>query len=344
MKNFLKQAAIIGGLEAIARLRLARLFPTLSGRGLIFTLHHVRTHTPLPFEPNGHLEITPGFLQAVIEESLAAGLTPVALEDLPARLADPEDDRRFVAFTLDDGYRNNRDHAAPIFRQYRIPYTIFVTPGFVERRVSMWWETLSALLNDRDSVEMDLGNGWERLPIARHAERVRLFDLVCERVNRGDQEAATQRLNQAAQKVGIDPFGIIDREVMDESELKALAAADPLVRYGGHTLTHPVLSRISAEQLWEEIGQSMRQASAYGGREADAFAYPYGTACAIGEREFAAAAAAGVKIAVTTRPGVLDGETMKRPMAVHRVSLNGLYQKRHYVAALISGIPFRLKG
>ncbi len=344
MKNLLKQAAIIGGLEAISRLRLGRLFPSVGGRGLIFTLHHVRPKVPHAFEPNGHLEVTPGFLESVVIESLRAGLIPVALQDLPALLADRADKRRFVCFTLDDGYRNNRDYAAPIFRRHGIPYTIFVTPGFVERRVSMWWETAAALLNKGDSVAIDLGNGTEQIATASHAQRVKLFDAICEQVNRGDQIAATDRLNEAAKAFGIDPLGIIDREIMDEDELKALAAADPLARYGGHTLTHAVLSRVSSEDLAHEISGSLHMASVYGGRPAEAFAYPYGTACAVGEREFAAAAAAGVKIAVTTRPGVLTDETLKRPMSVHRVSLNGLYQKPHYTGALISGIPFRLKG
>lgn len=343
MKNLLKQAAIVGGLEAISRLRLGGLFPAAAGRGLIFTLHHVRPKVPMRFEPNGHLEVTPDFLKDVIEECLAAGLTPIALEDLPERLADKADTRRYVAFTLDDGYRNNRDFAAPLFRAYSIPYTIFVTPGFVERRTPMWWETLATLLNRDESVELDLGTGMEHHDITRLADRIRLFDTVCIQVNRGDQDEAVERLNRAARLAGIEPLDIIEREVMDEAELKALAESDPLVRYGGHTMTHPLLARTSAERLEAEITGSMAAASQYGGRQATSFAYPYGTACAIGEREFTAAAKAGISIAVTTRPGVLTNETMSRPMAVQRVSLNGLYQKRHYVRALISGLPFRLK-
>jgi hypothetical protein len=45
---------------------------------------------------------------------------------------------------------------------------------------------------------------------------------------------------------------------------------------------------------------------------------------------------------VTTQPGVLGPWSVERPTAIARVSLNGLYQKKRYVKALISGIPFRL--
>ena len=45
MRTKLKQAAIVAGLEVIARLRLEHLFPAHAGRGLIFTLHHVPPET-----------------------------------------------------------------------------------------------------------------------------------------------------------------------------------------------------------------------------------------------------------------------------------------------------------
>lgn len=132
--KILRKAIITGGLEIISRMNLGAMFPTLGGRGIIFTLHHVRPRLARNFEPNAHLEVTPDYLQEVITECLKAGLTPAHVDDLPELLADSEDKRRFVAFTLDDGYRNNRDYVAPLFREFNVPYTIFITPGFARVR------------------------------------------------------------------------------------------------------------------------------------------------------------------------------------------------------------------
>lgn len=343
LKSLLKQAAIRGGLEAISRLRLDRLFPDAAGRGLIFTLHHVRPRQPAAFQPNSHLEITPNYLADVIEEALAAGLTPLALSDLPDRLADPNDTNRYMCFTLDDGYRNNAEYAAPVFRRYNVPYTIFVTPGFVDRTATLWWETAAALLARVEQLDFDFGSGMERLASRSIGQKTTALRKICEAINHGDQDAAIMRLDEAARAAGVDPLGIVDRELMTETELRDLVS-DPLAGFGGHTMTHPVLSRVSAERLAEEIKRSLRIVSGYACRPVDLFAYPYGTRCAAGPREFAAAAAAGVRIGVTTRPGMIQQDAMQAPTALTRVSLNGLYQRRHYVRALVSGVPFKLKG
>lgn len=343
MRNFLKKAAIKGGLEAISRFRLGRLFPHIGGRGVIFTLHHVRPKVPQTFEPNGHLEVTPEFLDITIRQSLAEGLVPVRLEDLPQLLADPNDKRRFVAFTLDDGYRNNADHAAPVFRRHQVPYTIFVTSGFVRRTASLWWEVLALLTQRLPEFRLDIGAGVETFSCRTHGDRVETFNAICRAVNSGLQDVISSRLEDLCAANGIDTAGLVADQVMTEQELRTLADQDPLASFGGHTLTHPVLSRVDDQRLEQEIRQSMVDVAAMTGREVTTFAYPYGTRCAYDERAFAAAARSGAKLAVTTRPGVLTAESLKQPMAINRVSLNGLYQKAHYIPALVSGIPFKLK-
>jgi len=340
-KRLLKRAAIRGGLEAVALSHGWRLWPAAGGRGVVFTLHHVRPAAPKEHDPNALLSVTPDFLDLAIRAALECGLTPAALEDLPILLADPADRRRFVCFTLDDGYRDNADHAAPVFRRHGVPYTIFITKGFVERTRSLWWETAEALTEAVDRLEFDFGGGVEALPMATAAGKQVAFDRIADFIQGGDEDAAVARLDEAAAAHGIDPLGITGRLVMDAAELAALAAADPLVRFGAHTLTHVALRRVDETRLRAEIEGSVDAVAAYVGRRPMAFAYPYGFPAAVGEREFRAAADAGLAIAVTTQPGVLGAWNGQLATAVGRVSLNGLYQEKRYVKALLSGIPFR---
>ncbi len=62
---------------------------------------------------------------------------------------------------------------------------------------------------------------------------------------------------------------------MDEAELAQLAL-DPLVSFGGHTLTHCNLARVSPERLQAEISTSCRIVGGYSGQKTHTFSYPYG--------------------------------------------------------------------
>ena len=341
LKALVKRAAIQGGLEAVALSRAWRLWPAAGGRGVVFTLHHVRPASAQPHDPNALLSVTPQFLNEAIAAARESGLTPVALEDLPALLADPADGRRFVSFTLDDGYRDNAEHAAPVFRRHGVPYTIFVTEGFVERSRSAWWETAEALTARLDEAEFDFGQGPERLEMRTRGQKRAAFDRFSAFVQAGDEDEAVARLDRLARAHGLDPLALVDRLAMDAGELRALAR-DPLARFGAHTLTHVNLRRVGEARLREELAGSAGAVAAYVGRAPRAFAYPYGYAAAVGEREVRAAADAGFAVAVTTQPGVLGPWNLARPTAFGRVSLNGLYQKKRLVKALISGVPFKL--
>src|ERR1700732_2207652 len=153
-----KHLLIRAGLEVAALPGAGRLFPSAAGRGVIFTLHHVRPARDHEFEPNAHLSITPEFLDEAIVAARRCGLVPVHLQDLLRLLANPSDTRKFVCFTLDDGYRDNEKFAAPVFRKHGAPYTIFIAPGFVERTRTMWWETAEELTRAVPFVEFDFGH------------------------------------------------------------------------------------------------------------------------------------------------------------------------------------------
>src|SRR6056297_3546951 len=120
----LKRAIIDAGLygsdivKAHAWARFAR------GRGVILTFHHVRPAPDGGFAPNRLLEITPDFLETTLDTLDALGFEVVALDSVPERLAGPEPRRPFAVLTFDDGYRDNRDHAAPILGRRGAPWTL----------------------------------------------------------------------------------------------------------------------------------------------------------------------------------------------------------------------------
>ncbi|MCZ7480864.1 polysaccharide deacetylase family protein [Rhizobium rhizogenes] len=340
-KRLLKYGAIRAGLEVSSLPAIRAAFPSLAGRGVIFTLHHVRPGQAIsPFAPNVQLSVTPQFLEEAIQAALECGLVPVHLHDLPALLANNNESRSFCAFTLDDGYRNNAVYAAPVFRKYAVPYTIFITPGFVERTRSLWWETAAALTQKAASFDFDFGSGPEHVASATPQQKAEAFTRLENFMQNFSEDEAVERIDRAARQHGIDPIAIVDELVMDADELRALSN-DPLVHFGAHTMTHVNMRKIDAARLAHEIEESTRRVEAYVGRRPQSFSYPYGWTKAVAEREAKAVFEAGFSVAVTTQAGVLGPHSLEKPTQLPRVSLNGRFQKKRFVKALISGLPFR---
>lgn len=339
MKARMKTLAIRCALEAIALSRVGTLYPKAGGRGVIFTLHHVRPKSHHDFDPNAHLEILPEFLETAICVAKEAGLVPIHLSDLPNRLANDKPSQRYMCFTLDDGYKDNALHAAPIFGKHNVPYSIFICPGFVTRSRTMWWQTAAIILQNTSQITFDFGNGVIQLNVSSIAAKQAAFQKIATLVETIDENQAVARIDALARSLSIDPLAIIEQELMTERELNQLLA-DPLCSLGAHTMTHRNLARISNADLENEIERSCKIVSEYASKPVDSFAYPYGWARAAGTREFDNVKDHGIKVAVTTQPGVIKSTDTANPTGLHRISLNGHFQSKRYVAALISGIPF----
>lgn len=344
LKTGLRRTAILGGLEFSFLLSRLGAFKGLRGRGVVFTLHHVRPFEPSGFAPNRHLEITPDFLETAILALKAEGYRFIPLDAVRSELSAQETPSApFAAFTLDDGFRNNLVHAAPVFERHGIPYTIFVCEGFSERSHTMWWETAAATVGVGEPVTIETAAGPTRLSCRTLAEKCVAFETLSQMVFEGDEATAIGRLNMAAYNAGIDPHAIVAESVLDGGELRQIAG-NPLVSLGAHTVSHRGLAALDDENLLKELNQSADYVGTLTGRRPKVFAYPYGDSRSATVRTAGYAEWAGFELSVTTRAGTVSSADLARPHLVPRISLNGFYQKSRYVKALASGIPSRLAG
>ncbi len=331
---------------ALAAMHYARademLAPLTGGAGVIFTLHHVRPEPPQPFEPNRILKITPHFLEAVLQQVIEAGFEVVPLDDVPHRLDAGDDGRPFACFTFDDGYRDNRDHALPVFRKLGLPFTVFVPGNFPEGGADLWWLTLEEAIRRADTVEMTLQGVRRRFPTATVAAKERAFHGIYWALRRMDEDEARAAVAELAAAHGIDARALAAGLLMSWDEIREMAR-DPLVSFGAHTSGHFALAKLPEARARKEIGDSIAKLERELGRPCRHFSYPYGDPSAAGEREFRLAAEAGVKTAVTTRKGLVHSRHKDRLMALPRLSLNGDYQDTRLVKVLMSGAPFALR-
>jgi peptidoglycan/xylan/chitin deacetylase (PgdA/CDA1 family) len=145
MKQF-RNTVIRAGLRALYFTGAHYLLqPIFAGVGAIFMLHHVRPGRDAEFQPNRHLEVAPEFLRAMLSHLRARGIDIVTMDEVQRRLIERNFSRRFACFTLDDGYRDNRDFALPIMRKFVAPFTVYVASDFAQGTGRLWWIALETV-------------------------------------------------------------------------------------------------------------------------------------------------------------------------------------------------------
>lgn len=316
--------------------------PLTGGLGAVFMLHHVMPQAAEGFSPNRILKITPEFLDETLRQTLEAGFDILSLDEVALRLAQPSaHDRPFVAFTLDDAYRDNLVHAAPVFRRYGAPYTVYAPTDYIDGKGDLWWLSLERAIAALSHVECDIEGDVVCQPTITVAEKDAAYHTIYWKLRRIDETLARSKTAELCMAAGVDTADMCRDLVLGWDGLRELAA-DPLVTIGAHTLRHYALAKLGAGAARHEMAESIKRLETELQRPIKHFSYPFGDVCSAGEREFDLARELGMVTAVTTRKGVIHAHHASSLMHLPRVSLNGDYQNTLYTKTLLSGAPFAL--
>src|ERR1041385_4980013 len=211
-----------------------------------------------------------------------------------------------IVLTFDDGLRNNLTVVYPILRQLQVSATMFVCPGLVESGAWLWnhemrcrMQTLAA--PDLAELRMKLlAPGTSVDAIVEWMKTLRLQQRL----------VAEETIRQAT--AGFQPTAIQHGafDIMDWDDLRSLDCN--LITVGSHTLSHPILTTLSAEEIESEILESRRCLEQRLEREVNFFCYPNG---AYDKRAYQLVQKT-YRAAVTTESGVIAGG---QGLDVHRL-------------------------
>jgi peptidoglycan/xylan/chitin deacetylase (PgdA/CDA1 family) len=325
------------GASAMAR-------PFLGGMGAIFMLHHVFPgggEAP-GFAPNYGLEMTPEHLDKVLAMVKGRGYDLVSLDEAADRIEGrTPSPRRFAVFTLDDGYKDNLVHAAPLFRKHRCPYAIFVAPAITDGTCELWWRGLETVIATASRLSCVIDGTAHDLPAATPQEKWRAWDTVYRPVRNMDQHAQRRWIRDLCAAHGVDLEAQCRAAAMTWDELRVIAA-DPLCTIGAHTVHHFAVSRLSEDEARHELVASADRIARELGQRPRYFAYPYGDEGSAGPRDFRLAREAGFRAAVTTRKGLIFGAHRDHMTALPRASLSGKIMELRHARVLMDGLAFAL--
>jgi peptidoglycan/xylan/chitin deacetylase (PgdA/CDA1 family) len=247
----------------------------------------------------------------------------LSLTDLFRSMREGRPLKRAVAFTIDDGYFDHAQVAAPIFAEFDCPLTCFVTTGFLDRKVWFWWDRLAYIFERtrEQALTARIGNQKFQYQWDSDAARARAWwnlNLRCQDASENLRLECIQRLSQ---DTGVELPAAAPARFAPMSWEDARRLESRGVSFGPHTVTHPVLGTTSAEQAEWEITESWARLSANVSRPVPIFCYPNGRSQDIGDREVSTVRSLGLWGGVMAEAGVLRlAEFRREPgLASYRV-------------------------
>lgn len=212
--------------------------------------------------------------------------------------------RRGVMITFDDGYVDNYEVAFPVLRQVGLPALIFLATGFLDDRCVAWWDEIVWMVRQATCPTLDLPTVWnlESLELSanqRAATNRRLLRLA--------KTFTPQELNQflddvgSAAGTGRAPQNASTAPWMTWDMVREMHRGG--IEFGGHTVTHPVLSMCGSEQQRDEIQRSKARIEAELGRPITAFSYPIGQPWAFSDDTMSLVRQAGYHWGFSFYPG-----------------------------------------
>lgn len=202
-----------------------------------------------------------------------------------------------IVLTFDDGLRNNLTVVYPILREMKVPAAMFVCPALVESGKWLWNHEMRCRLQALalpDLAELRMKLLAPGISVDAIIEWMKTLRLQQRRVAEAIIRQATAAFQPtAAQREAFD--------IMNWDDLRSLDCK--LITVGSHTLSHPILTTLSAEEIELEILESHRCLEQQLQRKVGFFCYPNGAydkrAYQLVQKTYCAA--------VTTESGVIDG-------------------------------------
>jgi peptidoglycan/xylan/chitin deacetylase (PgdA/CDA1 family) len=239
------------------------------------------------------------------------------LEDAFAERAPAPGAKPIVCITFDDGFANNASVAFPVLQQFGAPATIFLVTDLVDSDATVWFARLHQAITStarRDiefcGVRLDLTDA-----AARQAASSQLQAMLKE-MPVAQLEAGLRSIEVA---LGADPDSGIEAtspyRMLDSASIQSMQRSG-LVRFGGHTCRHTIMSRLAPDEMIGDVARCKAEIERIVDAPCRTFAYPNGRAVDFNDDAQNALRSAGVALAVTTIAG--PNFTSTNPLRLRR--------------------------
>lgn len=186
---------------------------------------------------------------------------------------------RHVILTFDDGYADNYLHAFPILKSHGVTAAFFIATGFIDEPRLPWWDEIAWMVRTSKQSGVEIPGYIDQRVAYDEPEREQAVRALLRTYKKLTDGRTTEFLEAAGKATGTGrpPKDVIDLRTiwMSWDQIREMHAAGMTI--GGHTVHHPVLSRLSREEQAKEIATCERRLKEELGIPMQTFAYPVGS-------------------------------------------------------------------
>lgn len=191
---------------------------------------------------------------------LADAVNKLQINQLPSRA---------LCITFDDGYKDNYQNALPILEKHGLTATFFIATGFLNNGI-MWNDTVIESLRNTTHKQLDLCD----------------YGLGCFDIGHNRVESLNKVINglkylsfDERAKVVVDlpaNLGVPEPDGLMMNAEQIIALHKQGMGIGGHTINHPILSKLNVQQAERELEGGKQDLEEIIGERISLFAYPNG--------------------------------------------------------------------
>jgi peptidoglycan/xylan/chitin deacetylase (PgdA/CDA1 family) len=341
-----KESAVSDGNRFVNGLRLelayfsgyARLAERRSGgAGVILRFEHVRPARAGGFQPLRSGEVTPAFLDRVVQALRRWKFDIVSIDEVCRRANQPRSGRRFVCLTFDGGYQDVMTFAYPVLSRHAAPFTVYLPTAFPDGVGEAWWLALEQIIAQHDRISLVMERTERRFVVETVSEKLQLYDILDGWLRKLAPPDLAVAIHDLCKRYAVD-LATLSRSASMGWDDVAKLAADPLVTIGTATVNYPILAHLKDAAALREMNMGRAVAKSALGRDPRHFAYPFGYPGAFGRQHPMLAADAGFASAVTAISGVVLAGEQSNLHALPRISWDGRRRSLRAMRALLSGV------
>ena len=269
----------------------------------IFMLHRVAN----PSAQNEH-GITSDHLHNCLDYLVDRNYIFLSLESLISALRSNQKlPIKSVVFTMDDGYIDQAEIAAPIMLEYNCPLTFFVITGILDQLLWPWDAKVSWIIESSSINTLGASATIKKLNLK--------FDGTV------NKKTLRRSIQETLKKLDADSISATVQSLADDAELtipnKAPPGFQPMtwamartledrgVHFAPHSTSHNILSKLDQNSMEREILDSWDRLKIELKNPLKIFCYPNGTAMDFGNREIVFLKESGFLGAVSTIPKIV---------------------------------------